>query len=358
MPAETLLARARREGTPLLEASSATFVWAGASPPELVGDFNEWGAQPGPTPRREGPRLWSWTLELPPDAYIEYQFRRGSRWLHDPLNARLLPREFGRRPQWFYMPQGGRTPVARRPPGGLRGRLVWDTLDEPLWLAGRGPRAVGFYQPDTAAPCPLLVVFDGRDYARRASLVTVVDNLIADNRIQPVALALVHNAGANRVVEYACAESTVAFVLERLLPEAKTRLALADENRLPGVHGIMGASMGGLMALHTALRAPQVFGHVLSQSGAFSVFGFDFGLYDWVAHLPLRPVRVWLDVGRYEGFVAANQRMHHVLIERGYDAAYREHNAGHNYPAWRNVLPEALGHLFGELAAANPQTSK
>jgi hypothetical protein len=43
-----LLSRARAEGHPLVDGETVTLVWRGANPPQLIGDFNDWGAPPGP----------------------------------------------------------------------------------------------------------------------------------------------------------------------------------------------------------------------------------------------------------------------------------------------------------------------
>jgi enterochelin esterase family protein len=109
----------------------------------------------------------------------------------------------------------------------------------------------------------------------------------------------------------------------------------------------MGASAGGLMALFTALRAPHVFRRVLSQSGAF---GWEGGhkpfVFDLAQYLPVRPLRIWLDCGLYEGLLPGNRDMYDLLTRRGYDAQYREYPAGHNYPAWRDDLWRGLEALY------------
>ncbi len=65
-----------------------------------------------------------------------------------------------------------------------------------------------------------------------------------------------------------------------------------------------------------------------------------------VEHLPVPPLKVWLDVGRYEWLLAANREMRDLLARRGFDYNYREFNAGHNYPAWRDDVWRGLEWLF------------
>jgi enterochelin esterase family protein len=195
----------------------------------------------------------------------------------------------------------------------------------------------------------LLVVLDGRDYRTRAKLPIIVDNLIAQKRIRPIALALVQHGGQARFIEYMCNDATLGFLLREVLPLAQAQLNLLDIQKQPGAYGILGASMGGLIALYTGLRAPQIFGQVLSQSGAFG-FGLpnmDSVIFDLIRLMPAPPIRVWLDVGRYEFLFQANQRMRDLLTERNYRFDYREYNGGHNYTAWRDDVAHGLVALFG-----------
>jgi enterochelin esterase family protein len=193
-----------------------------------------------------------------------------------------------------------------------------------------------------------LVVLDGREYHRRAKLANIVDNLIAQGRIRPLAMALVENHRQARGVEYACGEMGIRFLAHRVLPLAQEQLDLVDIAANPGAYGILGASMGGLQALYTGLRAPHIFGHVLSQSGAFSMMDQDYVLWDLVRHSPVPPLKVWKDVGRFEWLLNCNRRMNELLVEKGYDVDYREYNAGHNFPAWRDDVWRGLEHVFGK----------
>jgi len=63
---------------------------------------------------------------------------------------------------------------------------------------------------------------------------------------------------------------------------------------------MLGASMGGLMALYSGLRLPDVFGKVLSQSGAFHFKQFDTVTVEIVQHFPTRDLQIWLEAGKLE----------------------------------------------------------
>ena len=350
-----LLQRAVQEGSPVLDGTDATFVWQGDPPPQLIGDFTAWEHGDPLDLEAIGPGVWALTLSFPRDAYLEYSFWRDEERLADPLNPHTTPDGFGHDNHDFYMPDASPTPLARRQrvPHGQVSRYV---VEDPFLLAGSS-RPLYLYRPAVTGPYPLVVVFDGQDYRRRAKLINMVDNLIAQGRIRPLALALLYHGGRARGVEYACSEATLGVLTEYVLPLARSELDLVDVEAQPGAYGVLGASMGGLMALYAGLRLPHIFGHVLSQSGAFTLGDYDTVVWDLVRHGPVRPLRIWMDVGRYEWLLDCNRGMHELLAERGYEVNYQEHNTGHNYPAWRDRLPEALRWLLRRSSDAVPAPS-
>ncbi len=342
---ENLLDRAR-QGAPVIQDDEVTFVWSGEQAPQLVGDMTgwQWGS---PIDLEEiSPGVWAHTLSLPQDAYIEYAFWDGEQRVADPLNANTTPDGLGHENHFFYMPGARATELTRRKQGVPRGTITRHVIENDFLLASR-KRTVTLYQPPTGEPCPLLVVLDGQDYRRRARITTIVDNLIAGGRIRPVALAMPYHGRGGRGVEYACSEATLCVLLIDLLGLARKELNLVDIKAHPGAYGILGASMGGLMALYAGLRAPEVFGRVLSQSAALDMSKPDSVVFDLVRHGPVRPLRIWMNAGRYEWLLDGNRRMHELLVEKGYDVVYREYNGGHNYPSWRDSLGEGLEALFG-----------
>jgi enterochelin esterase family protein len=348
-----LLARARVSDAPVVDRTSATFLWQGDRPPYLVGDFNGWNPEHAApwSPVEDG--LWAFTLELPADAYIEYAFLtepKDDARLPDPLNDRSAPNGMGQVNNYFHMPAAQETPLIERVSAIRQGKLSRHRIEND-WFLATGKRWVHLYQPPVNHPVPLLVVYDAQDYLTRGRITQIVDNLIAQGRIEPLAMALVDNGGPARGVEYSCNEATVGFMMMEVLPLARQRLNLIDPEQpganVGGAYGALGASMGGLMALYTALRAPSVFGSALSQSGAFELGEVETVASHLVRHMPRQPLKIWMDVGRFEWLLEPNRRMRDLLVERAYDVTYREYNGGHNYPAWRNDLSRGLEALFG-----------
>ncbi|HLW01199.1 MAG TPA: alpha/beta hydrolase-fold protein [Ktedonobacterales bacterium] len=351
-----LLERAEREGTPLIDGETVTFVWRGTHAPRLIGDFNSWGR--GNEKSTElvqiAPEVWIQRVTLPSDAYIEYTYIDGDRHPRDVWNPRLVDNGLGKWNQFFRMPDSVPTPLTHVKRGTPRGRLTRHSVEGGELIAG-GKREVALYQPPTSDPAPLLVVFDGQDYRRRARLTAIVDNLFAQGRIGPLALALVAHGGQARIAEYRCNDNTIAFLLRHVLPLAREKLHLVDIERFPGAYGVLGASMGGLMALYAGLRVPEVFGHVLSQSGAFGnphVADFAGALFETLGQEDVKPLSIWMDVGQLEWLVTVNRQMGALLQAKGYTVTYREYSGEHNYTSWRDDVWRGLEAQFGSANAS------
>jgi len=340
------LKRARREGNPFNNGDQTTFVWQGETAPMLIGDFNGWEGGNPAILKPVVPGLWAFSMEFPSAAYIEYMFWDGYERVVDPLNHNRAPNGFGKHNHFFYMPLAKTMDLTHRQEGAPEGEVFELDLD-PKWYLSSAQRRVHFYRPPVDEPCPLIVVWDGQDYLRRARLPAIVDNLIFQQRIRPVALAMVENGGKSRGVEYMCSEGTIKFLLDMILPAAYESLNLIDIGNDPGQFGVLGASAGGLMALYTGLRLPHIFGKVLAQSGAYALDGYDFVVWNLVRSIAPEAIKVWLAAGCYEMLVDCNQGMARLLEERGFDFKYHEYAGGHNYPAWSNDVPGGLEFLFG-----------
>jgi enterochelin esterase-like enzyme len=348
------LLRARQSGNPVIDGSEVTFFWEGRSAPTLISDANNWNEKSNPF-KRLSPRLrpastksiWSCTVTLPRDAYVEYAFfdHVSQEKFIDPLNRRTVSNGLGGRNNYFYMPQTMPSPFTVRradiPVGALTSHRV-----ETRWLRDDYEREIFLYRPPVNEPVPLLVVYDGQDYLQRGKLATMVDNLIADGRIRPIALAFLPNAGRWRSVEYACSDATILWLDQVILPLAQEKLNLIDIHEEPGTFGVLGASLGGTMSLYTGLRMPDVFGRVLSQSGAYMIESRDFAIVDLVRHGQAQGIEIWMDVGRLDTLLEDNRKMHARLQEKKYQVAYREFSGGHNYTAWRDDLWHGLEAMF------------
>jgi enterochelin esterase-like enzyme len=295
--------------------------------------------------QRTGMELWSYSMPLAADAYLEYAFldqKTGER-VPDPLNPNRIWNGINAFNHFFYMPSSGPTPLIQPVKGFARGTVTRHKVPTKEYVVGP-TRTVYLYQPPVKAPVPLVVVYDGPDYLKRARLNIIVDNLIAAKRVRPFAMAMIQHGGPARSLEYACSESTLGFLFEGIIPLAQEHLTLTPPGGEP--YGVVGASLGGLMAVYTGMRLPQVFGKVLSQSGVFMLPEHEFVVVDLVRYAPPPKIDIWMDAGRYEWLLDNNRQMFALLKEKTYKVKYHEFSGGHNYTAWRDNLWRGLEALF------------
>lgn len=367
-----------RRGTPLLgpdplggaDRLAVTFLWRGAPATRAVQVLpNKLGDPRDPEGnlmrRAPGTDVWHWTLRLRHDwrgTYDLYVDEGGGpepgtpaywQWLRtrrrpDPYNSLSLPS------RW----DGSPVPYARLPAapdasdwlprtGVPRGRVTEHRV--PSALPG-GRRRVWLYRPVAAtAELPVLVLLDGEHWGPRLGLGHLLDNLIADGRIPPVAAILPEAVDeTTRWAELSCRPGFVTFLADELLPWAARELPLSAD---PARTVIAGQSLGGLTAAYAAVVAPHRFGNVLAQSGSFWwPAGPD---AEWLTRVlagtPRLPVRFRLSFGTQEWVaLPAARRLRDTLASAGYhDATYREFNGGHDYLCWRTELADGLTELLG-----------
>lgn len=358
----SIIQRALKSGNPVVDINHAVFIWEGETAPYLTSDLNHWDDNPKRF-KRVSPRpsttlrtrlvpdsaqsIWSCTLTLPRDAYLEYAFHDPvtQKNFLDPLNKKSVNNGMGGRNNFFYMPETMPSPFVMRRADVPGGALTIHRVETGL-LRDDYERTIYLYRPSVKGPVPLLIVYDGQDYLQRGKLPTIVDNLIADKRIQPIAIAFLPNGGRWRSVEYACSDATLNWVEQIVLPIARQQLNLLDIKKHPGSYGVLGASAGGLMSMYTGLRLPDIFGNVLSQSGVSALDGRDFATVDLVKHKHARDIQIWMDVGKLEFLLEDNRRMSALLNENGYNISYREFSGAHNFTAWRDDVWRGLEAMF------------
>jgi enterochelin esterase family protein len=304
-PSQDTIQRAKEFGTPVVQGNRATFIWEGKTAPHLISDLHGWEANPKPLKRlgstltpASSKSVWSISLTLPRDAYLEYAFFDpvSQQRFIVPLNRKSVNNGVGSRNNFFYMPETMPSPFSMRRADVPNGALTPHRVD--TWmLQDYGEREVWLYKPPVKETVPLLIVYDGYDYLHRGRLATIVDNLIADKRIRPLAMALLQNGKSRRPLEYACSDATLLWIHREIIPLARKQMNLIDIEKQPGAYGVLGASFGGLMAMYTGLRMPDIFGSVLCQSGVFELEGRDFAAVDLIRHGQAKQLNIWMAAG-------------------------------------------------------------
>jgi enterochelin esterase family protein len=221
------------------------------------------------------------------------------------------------------------------------------------------PRRIWIYTPQgydgrAAAKYPLIVAFDGADYRDTMPLPFILDTLLATKKAPAFVGVLIDNSSsAERIADLGNAPKMTQFLAKQLIPFVRSRWNVTtDPHRVI----VTGSSAGGLGAAFVAFQRPDLFGNVLSQSGAFwrGADGSNSAPYEWltqqVAAAPRKDVRFLLDVGEIEdhatlggsgpNFREANGRFRDALKAKGYDVMYTQVPAGQHAPQyWMTRLP-------------------
>lgn len=345
------IARARAHGTPVIDDRGATFVWFGnAREVRARGSWNDWRLADA-LPLRRGGGAWAAHLDLPPEAYIEYGLVVDGEPVADPGNPHRVHNGFDGWNHQLWMPKATRRALALQARRVPRGELRRGRIELGWTAAVPKRRRFDLYLPagdHDPASLPLLVVLDGPDYVDRGRLPRTLDALIHDRSMAPIAAAFIDHAGPSRGVEYAASDFTLWGLVDEVVPAAIERLDLGAQARTTGEAGraaILGSSMGGLMALHAAVRRPDVFGRALCQSVA-SFEAFRTTTLDVIRSGPAGPARLWLDAGDFEWLAEPDDRIAALLAERGHAITYRRHHGGHNQTSWNESLVDGLPLLF------------
>lgn len=344
---------------PRFDPTGVIFEWAGTADQVVaVGTWCEWRAEDGVWLDRDGDGHWSGHLDLAPDAYVEYRLLVDGAVVPDPSNGQQAHNGVDGYNDQLWMPGAQRRAIRLRSRRGPRGTVQRGHVNLGWMAAAPRRRQLDLYLPpgfgagDGAADpsdLPLVLVLDGPDYLERGRLDLTLDGLINAHQMAPVAAAFVANAGQSRAVEYGGSDFTLATLANDVVPAAVERLGLsaqaAADATQPGRATILGSSMGGLMALHAALRRPDLFGTAIAQSVA-AFTNVELSTIALVHHLPPPPIRIWQDAGDHEWLAAANDDLARLLQERGYDATYRRQPGGHDQTSWVESLVDALPALF------------
>lgn len=353
-----------------------TFIWRGEKSTQAV--FLSGGIpapeSEKPLARIPGTNIWFRSERLPTDSRFAYSILTPKR-ISVPGNGNqaattteiMLRGPDPLNPLTFGLGSIAELPAAplqawiKPSPGFPRGILKDFTIQSAVL---EEQRTVTVYQPPTSGSkkdLNLIILFDGNSDGMPIPVSTIMDNLIGQDAIPPAMTLLVHNLDReSRRRDLGCSKDFADFLALELVPWAERTWPVSRSSKSRVIGGL---SLGGLMAAYTAMRHPEVFGNVLTQSGSFWYYP------GWIksppiheietnwlsarfAELPRLPLTFYMEVGRFEKYFNIsmpdeNRRFRDVLNAKGYDITYREYNGGHDYVTWRNSLAEGLVALLG-----------
>jgi enterochelin esterase-like enzyme len=222
---------------------------------------------------------------------------------------------------------------------------------------------------------PVLYLNDGQNLFEAATSYAGVewqvdetaDRLIREDAVLAMIIVGIDNTGKDRIREYMPHRSMNPmmlrvqgryypdFLIKEVMPfvERNYRVGAGPENT-----GLGGSSLGGLIALYTAMVRPGVIGRLLVESPSL-----------WASHrqaikesrsVRIWPERIYLGVGTAEAGSPERSRTvvddvrelaailrRAVLSEKRLRLVIKD-GAGHNEAAWAERFPEALRFLFGQ----------
>ncbi len=374
---EDFWAEVAQQGAPLVEAADAqhdrvTFLWRGAernvrlfggpssdhAQLARLGDSDVWHASfVVPRSTRLSYRLAPDVPELPGSGMARRRAILATAQA-DPHNPKAYPERGVDAFQTYSMLELAQAPPqpwvearADVPRGTVEARELRSNLM-------RNTRKIHLYRPagwqPGAANNHVLVLFDAGAYLGRVPTPTILDNMIAAGVIPPTAALLIDNPTAeSRSQELPPNPDFADFLAKELMPWARKQGIGAPAARTV----IGGSSYGGLASAYAALRHPEVFGNVLSQSGSYwwSPAGEeDQWLTRQFVAVRKLPVRFFLGAGLFEsgrggqpGILETNRHLRDVLLAKGYLVTHREVAGGHDYLVWRGTLSDGLLDLIG-----------
>lgn len=217
---------------------------------------------------------------------------------------------------------------------------------------------------DESKKYPTVYFQDGWDYLNygQGRGKQVLDKLIVEGKMQPVIGIFVvppQEKDRNRETEYGLNDHYADFFATELVPYVESHYPVKKDRsqRL-----VIGDSFGGLASLFIAMKYPDVFGHVASQSG---FVGFErpdgFSLTRWLEQQPqlaqsLKQLDIMMHVGTLEtgvgnggrnhDFVQANRDLSQLLKSKGVNVQSWQSHADHWWPYWRDEMPNILSRVF------------
>lgn len=341
---------------PFIFKDSVAFLYKGeANTVAWMGDFNGWGYDANfPNKGKKIPHTNIWLLKasFPKDARLDYKIvLNGDTYILDPENPHQQwsgvgggsPNSELRMPDW----KEDEKLIAKNSP---KGKLKSDVLFNSKVLGYQIMYSI--YLPagyESMSKLPVAYVTDGYEYMhpQMGNMPTVLDNLIAEKKIEPLIAVFVDNRepinrqNNRRMKELAMSSAYLDFFVKELIPEIEKKFSAASD---PKKRAIIGTSMGGLTATYFAFTRPDVFGLAGIQSPAFWTKPQIYQL----CNNPANPtMKISMTTGLINDTSKESRKMKDILEANSCQYQYREVNEGHSWGNWRNLIDDVLVDLFG-----------
>lgn len=340
-----ILAQAR---FPVTENDSLChFIYTGtASQVSLAGDASSWN----PSFNLEkviGANFWYFSTVYEPDARLDYKYViNNSNWILDPRNPFTCQGGFGANSE-LRMPQYDPSPEIIYNPGIAHGSL-WDSSFYSQQL--QNSRKIWIYTPpaySSANSYQSIYIHDGDGYLALASIRNVLDNMIAENRIEPIIAVFI--PPVNRTSEYAGNQQAAftQFVTEQIVPWVDAHYSTIKS---PAKRATLGASNGGNIALWLGVDNPDVFGMIAAQSS-----NVQSNITNKLENSGPLDLKFYLDIGTYDipVLIPMVRSFYQFLKNLGYSPTYQEFHEGHSWGNWKARLDDIFEFFFAKSSGSN-----
>ena len=322
------------------EGSAYVFFKGEANSVMFAGDTTSWAPRLKLEKVADG--IHALKLDLPDNARLEYKIVVDGNWILDPSNPKSLNNGVGGENSVIEMPGYRPSEWTKTDILEPTAHSIGETEIESLKY---GKRKVNIYLPSEyfrrgiAPKLPVVYFLDGSEYISRAKAVNIAENLIAAGKVKP--FMMVFTDPVDRMKEYWASDEFADYLAKEVVPAVENKYfgAIATGR---GNRAIIGASLGGITSLWTALKHPDVFRNVGAQSASFWVD--DERVIEKLKSLSPEKgddFNFFIDDGTFEG-VEDSRRVNVMLRGQGFPVKYVEMPAGHNWTAWQDRLADAF----------------
>ncbi|RZT15486.1 alpha/beta hydrolase [Fictibacillus sp. BK138] len=219
----------------------------------------------------------------------------------------------------------------------------------------KNTRKIRIYTPsgysNKGRPYKVIMSFDGLSTLTSLSVNDALDKLIFNKSIEPCVFIGIDNV--DRMEELVFNENFNDFIIKELMPWIKNNFNVSLESRDATIGGY---SLGGLASLFIALKNPNLFGNVISMSGAVhSKDPFNSGVHPWFKEKLNEPKTISLNIYMSTGYLEVEQlleanRIFKGMLElKGHNVHFHEFQGGHDVVWWREEWINGLIRLNPKL---------
>jgi glucoamylase len=333
--------------SPLIVGNDAYFIYRGAARTvEVVGDFTGWASKMFRLSDLDEKGLRVYKATFDSAARVEYKYIADGVWITDPLNKNSIDNGGGSLNSFFSMPayRG-----ASHPGSSAGFELATHSLNSAKLGSNRAIQVYlppGYRQGDRRYK--VLYLQDGSEYRLRAKAAATLDAMIRRGEVEPFIIIFIDPR--DRLKEYWANDDFSSFMATELVPFVDSHYRTVPDR---SGRALMGASLGGVISVWTAIKYPAVFAHIAGQSSAFQID--DEKVVGALSRL--NPAKhqftFYFDVGRMEPILGVNRRTHVMLAAKGFPIVYREAEAGHNWTSWSDRLRGAYLAVWGDNSGTN-----